>query len=93
MQEIKKYLNSPKANTLVLDVREPEEFAEGHVPGAKNIPLGEVSQHLTEIKSYQRILLYCRSGKRAQIATMELEGQGVLGIECVAQGGMITWED
>lgn len=44
----------------VLDVRPPEEFAAGHVPGAINIPLKELEQYLDQLKSENEIVAYCR---------------------------------
>lgn len=44
----------------VLDVRPPEEYAAGHVPGAVNIPLGELEQRLNELGKEQEIVAYCR---------------------------------
>jgi rhodanese-related sulfurtransferase len=44
----------------VLDVRPPEEFAAGHVPGAVNIPLAELEQRLEELGKNQEIVAYCR---------------------------------
>jgi len=44
----------------VLDVRPPEEYAAGHLPGAVNIPLAELEQHLTEIDPGQEVVAYCR---------------------------------
>ena len=44
----------------VLDVRPPEEFAAGHVPGAENIPLSELEKHLDQFNPEQEIVAYCR---------------------------------
>jgi rhodanese-related sulfurtransferase/DNA-binding transcriptional ArsR family regulator len=44
----------------VIDVRPPEEFAAGHVPGAVNIPLGELEERLDELDEAQEIVAYCR---------------------------------
>ncbi|HHH13618.1 MAG TPA: metalloregulator ArsR/SmtB family transcription factor [Thiolapillus brandeum] len=44
----------------VLDVRPPEEYAAGHLPGAVNVPLGELEKHLDALKADQEIVAYCR---------------------------------
>ena len=44
----------------VLDVRPPEEFAAGHVPGAVNIPLAELEEHLDELDQEHEVIAYCR---------------------------------
>jgi rhodanese-related sulfurtransferase len=44
----------------VLDVRPPEEYAAGHVPGAVNIPLAELEEHLDELEQEHEVIAYCR---------------------------------
>jgi ArsR family transcriptional regulator len=44
----------------VLDVRPPEEYEAGHIPGAFNVPLAEIEQHLTDLPREQEIIAYCR---------------------------------
>jgi len=44
----------------VIDVRPPEEYAAGHVPGARNIPLADLEEHLDQIDNNQEIVAYCR---------------------------------
>lgn len=63
---------------LILDVRSEEEFADGHVPGAINIPHGEVGDRLDEIaaRGDLEIVLYCQSGRRAGIAAGVLREAG-----------------
>lgn len=69
-----------KANRagLILDVRSAEEYAEGHIPGAVNIPHDQLGPRLAEISSYKdkEVVLYCRSGKRAGIAANTLQAAG-----------------
>lgn len=63
---------------LILDVRSPAEYAEGHIPGAINIPHDQLSSRLAEIVSHKSkdIVLYCRSGKRVGIAANTLQAAG-----------------
>jgi rhodanese-related sulfurtransferase len=63
---------------LILDVRTVEEFTEGRVPGAVNIPHTELSARLDEIAAAGdvEIVLYCRSGRRAEIAAGTLREAG-----------------
>lgn len=63
---------------LILDVRSPEEYAEGHIPGAVNIPHDQLGSRLAEIAVHKNkdIVLYCRSGKRAGIAANTLQAAG-----------------
>lgn len=54
-------------NILILDVRRVEEFRSGHIPNAKNIPVGELSSRLSELNSYKdsKIIVYCAVGVRS----------------------------
>lgn len=62
----------------LLDVRTPEEFAAGHVPGARNIPVQELDARLGELAAARGgdIVVYCRSGRRAASALQTLQAQG-----------------
>jgi phage shock operon rhodanese PspE len=61
-----------------IDVRTAEEFAAGHVSGAVNIPYEEITARITEVSGDHdaEIYLYCRSGRRADIAKAALEEMG-----------------
>jgi glyoxylase-like metal-dependent hydrolase (beta-lactamase superfamily II)/rhodanese-related sulfurtransferase len=78
------------AKPIVIDVRESWEFAQGHVPQARLIPLGEFAQHLNEFDPAQPIALICASGGRSQSAAALL---GQKGFETVYNvlGGTLTW--
>lgn len=63
---------------LILDVRSAEEYAEGHIPGAVNIPHDQLGSRLNEIGAHwdKEVVLYCRSGKRAGVAAGILQSAG-----------------
>jgi len=63
---------------LLLDVRTPEEYAAGHVPGALNIPHDQLSARLAELEDRrgQQVVVYCESGRRAAHAAETLGGAG-----------------
>lgn len=63
---------------LILDVRSQQEYAEGHIPGAINIPHDQLSSRLAEIGSYKdkEIVLYCASGGRVGVAAQTLQPAG-----------------
>ncbi|MBP6625941.1 MAG: rhodanese-like domain-containing protein [Arenimonas sp.] len=61
---------------LLLDVRSPEEFAAGHLPGAVNIPHDQVAGRLDELDRSRWVLVYCRSGRRAGVAEEALADGG-----------------
>lgn len=60
----------------ILDVREREEFARGHLVNAVNIPLGEIRDRLEEIPEDRPVYLHCRSGQRSYYAVMALQNLG-----------------
>lgn len=65
---------------LIIDVREPDEYAQSHVEGAINIPMADLEASVESIKSSAaggQVVLYCRSGGRAGRARAFLERQGV----------------
>lgn len=62
---------------LILDVRTPAEFAAGHVPGAVLIPHDQLAARLDEIGRDRWVLVYCRSGRRAEAAEKVLAGAGI----------------
>jgi len=65
----------------VLDVRTPQEFEAGHVPGALNIPVDQVAARSAELGTKDKpVLLYCRTGHRSGIAAAELVKQGFTAI-------------
>jgi phage shock protein E len=67
-----------KADILILDVRTPSEFKDGHIPGAYNIDHREVESRLNEISSYKNkpVIVYCHSGVRAGKVEIYLAAQG-----------------
>lgn len=65
-------------NTTIIDVREPYEFAWGHVNGAINIPLGSIFHRLDEFRKMEKpIVVYCRSGNRSEHAKLILQAKGI----------------
>lgn len=74
---------------LIVDVREPGEYAQGHIPGSKLIPLGSLPGRMGEIPSEREIVLVCRSGARSNSAAKHLLGAGYKVANL--NGGMIGW--
>lgn len=68
-----KDLLAQRDNFVVLDTRSAEEFAEGHIAGAINIPHTEVANQLARLQSIDKtIVVHCRSGRRALVAEQAL---------------------
>lgn len=64
---------------VIIDVREPEEYASGHANAAINVPLGQVQgspKQLANIPKDTELILYCRSGNRSAVAKSILAQQG-----------------
>lgn len=76
---------------ILLDVRQDFEYAEGHLPGARHIPLPELSERLDELDRSLPVLVYCRSGVRSLAAANLLAGQGFAEPMSLA-GGIQAWE-
>ena len=76
---------------LVLDVRTPAEFSQGHFIGARNQDHEFVDSIADELKKYKTVYVHCKMGGRAQKAAEDLEMAGLTNIVCVSQGGMHRW--
>lgn len=77
-------------DAVVVDVREPQEWAAGHAPGAVHIPLGDIPARLDEIPSTDDSLpIVCRSGGRSERAVQWLLQQGFDVVN--VRGGMRAW--
>jgi len=75
---------------FLLDVRTPEEFAAGHVPGAVNIPHDQVDARLAQVPRDKDVVLYCRSGHRASLAATVLAKNGYTRLSHL-EGDMNGW--
>ena len=76
MSTLKELIKNP--STIFVDVRSPWEYEIKHIPGAKNIPLEEVSGKVEEFKLFKSpVVLYCQSGNRSGMAVNILKQLGV----------------
>jgi rhodanese-related sulfurtransferase len=79
---------------IVIDIREPEEFHQGHIPGAVNIPRGLLEFRLSSAPEFENremdIVLYCKSNGRGALAAKSLKEMGYLQVKTIA-GGMDAW--
>jgi len=73
MEEIKSYIQN---NAKLIDVRTPEEFAEGSVKGSLNYPLDKIEFYFSVLKKDEPIVVFCRSGNRSGQAKRILEKAG-----------------
>ncbi len=80
-----------EGQVLIVDVREPYEYKEGHIPGSKLIPLGQLSYQLNELGSKEReLIVVCRSGGRSGQAARQLAELGFKNVLNLS-GGMLNW--
>ncbi|MFC7372949.1 sulfurtransferase TusA family protein [Fictibacillus iocasae] len=77
-------------NSVVLDVREPAEFAFKRIPGAVSIPLGELEARIQEIDKNKEVFVICRTGSRSDMASQLLSENGFKNVRNVIPG-MLEW--
>lgn len=90
---ITEYDSTIMESGVLIDVRTPEEFAEGHLPNAINIDVknDNFTEKMGEIKKKETVYLYCRSGKRSLKATSILDTLGYKKIFNL-DGGFLAWD-
>ena len=76
---------------VVIDVRTPEEFAAGHIPGAVNIPFDEVADRISEVEAPHGVALYCMVGPRARRGETALLASGYTSVFHL-EGGLAAWK-
>ncbi len=83
---------SAKIPFMLLDVRTLEEYAAGHVAGAKLIPVQVLAEHLNEVPKDKQVYVYCHSGTRSARAAKLLAAHGFKNIENI-EGGIVAWKE
>jgi phage shock protein E len=84
---VSQYQNNP--SHLLLDVRTPEEYADGHIAGSINIPLAELPNQLSQVPQNVMVVVYCRSGNRSAQAVALLKDAGYT--QVLDMGGIVEW--
>ena len=85
-------LRARDARTVLLDVREPHEFAEGHIAGSVLVPMGKVPHHAAAIaEAGLPVVVICRSGARAGSCDAVLRQAGAREVHTLS-GGVIAWQ-
>jgi rhodanese-related sulfurtransferase len=79
------------AGTPVIDVREPWEYLEGHVPGATLIPMAELQERIDEVPTPGEVMVICAVGSRSRRVAEFLRAQGIDAVNIV--GGTMGWID
>lgn len=78
------------AGAFILDVREPYEWVETHIPGATLIPLGELASRVAEVPKDKQVVVVCRSGNRSQSGRDILQRAGFTNVTSMT-GGVNQW--
>lgn len=74
---------------LVIDVREPAEYEEGHIPGARLVPLSRLDAHRLPPPGRRPVFVVCESGGRSRTAAEQLQRAGLASV--VLSGGTAQW--
>ena len=82
------------ANISIIDVRSVEEFNDGHIPGAINIPHNQIQEHLEQLLPLkeQQVVVYCRSGRRAALAEKAMMELGLKDVHHL-EGDWLLWQE
>jgi molybdopterin/thiamine biosynthesis adenylyltransferase/rhodanese-related sulfurtransferase/molybdopterin converting factor small subunit len=91
VRELKRKMDA-KENFFLLDVREPNEYQIGRIPGSTLIPLGEVPQRYQEIPKDREVVVHCKMGGRSAKAAAFLRQQGFSNVKNL-KGGILDWSD
>lgn len=81
---------TPRDDLSIIDVRQPGEYEQGHIPGAKLIPVGELDSRLSEIDKDKPALVYCAIGGRSRVAAQLMAGKGFSRVINLS-GGFKAW--
>jgi len=87
--ELEQILKTEPAATTMVDVRDPEEYQAGHIPGAVNIPVATFAGKSGSLDKEKRIVVYCNSGGRSYNAYRKLQK---LGYEKINQAILADWQ-
>lgn len=90
-ERIKQFMNEhdPEEYNLI-DVRQPQEYASGHIPGARSMPVGQLGENHQEFDPGKPTIVYCNSGPRSQAAASVLSRVGFRRVYCL-EGGISAW--
>jgi rhodanese-related sulfurtransferase/rubrerythrin len=92
--ELKQFIKSHKEKEyLIVDVRQPDEYTKGHIPGAKFIPLNELLSDFSDLPADRDVIFYCHSGGRSVAAASMFSEEGITEKTIYnLEGGILSWE-
>ena len=94
-EKLKQYIEKNKeSDYIIVDVRQPEEYVQRHIPGAKLIPIKELVANLSDLPPGKDLIFYCHSGGRSEAAATlaaeeKISNKDIYNLE----GGIMAWDD
>ncbi|SFE72612.1 rhodanese-like domain-containing protein [Alteribacillus iranensis] len=89
MQEIR---DTEEPSPILIDVREPGEYIEGHIPGVPLLPMRKMPEVIEEFDKEKSYILVCRSGNRSHHTALFFKDHGIENVRNFA-GGMLAWDE
>ncbi|GIP60654.1 rhodanese-like domain-containing protein [Paenibacillus sp. FSL W8-0186] len=90
-KELSDILQDPGNRTILIDVREPEEYIQAHIPGVPLIPMGEIIGYMDDLDPEREYVFICRSGQRSFNVAKYFQQNGFDAVHNYA-GGMLDWD-
>jgi sulfur-carrier protein adenylyltransferase/sulfurtransferase len=92
-EELRRFIGNHHENKyLLVDVRQPGEYEEGHIPGARLLPLPELPKRMDTLPLDKELVFYCRSGSRSMAASTMVEEESPQAEVYNLDGGILAWE-
>ncbi|MFC5712551.1 rhodanese-like domain-containing protein [Thalassorhabdus alkalitolerans] len=89
--ELKEIFDQKKSSPILIDVREPEEYIERHIPNVPLIPMQSIPERIEEFHKDAEYIFICRSGTRSHHVALYFKDNGIENVKNFA-GGMLAWE-
>lgn len=91
-KELHRILHDPDQKDVhIIDVREPEEYAAGHIPGVPLLPMGEIPDQIEQFDKSAEYVFICRSGRRSFEVAKFFQSEGIEKVHNYL-GGMLAWD-
>ncbi len=92
VEQARKFMAAhPEGSYTLLDVRQPSEYEEEHLPGAKLMPLGQLGDAVAALDKHKPVITYCAIGGRSRVAAQLLQGYGFQEVYNL-KGGIKAWQ-
>ncbi|GAF13330.1 hypothetical protein JCM19046_4035 [Bacillus sp. JCM 19046] len=89
--ELKAIITNQAKEPIIIDVREVDEYEDGHLPGVPLIPMNVIPTMVNQLDQSKSYLLICRSGRRSQNTALYMKEQGFANVRNY-EGGMLDWD-